>query len=482
MNNAQGDGRTPATVELLAAYKKLPPGWLHKRFGLSDGYGGVSMPYLYRSRLRKFVQTSNPTYWDNNNELQCTAYIDAVTLTAARDRRELVIGEGESDRWTLELHGIPALGVPGATMTKWMAAEDVAGIRRLYIVREPGKAGQDFVKGVAERLNELRFRGEAFIVDLQATCDAKDPSALHLQDPEAFEARWRRAIESAVPVLVAWPGIYPRPVLHPLALHGPAGDFVRLVAPQSEAAEAALLLQFLGVAGVAMGANAYFMTESTRQYPRLNVLLLGPTAHGRKGTAADHVKRVFTIADEEFVNNHFASGLISGEGMYRRCAPEGEQTPLNDRRVVFFEPEFAKVLENSDREGNSLSANIREVYDSGMLEVLRNKDPLKVRGVHATIVGHCTIAEYSHKLEKVSMANGFANRFLLAYVERANILPFGGAKLADSDFGEISKKVNKAILSGSAEGVVSLTADAQDLYARFYYLCDREVALYPPLI
>ena len=46
MNNAPGDGRTPATVELLAAYKKLPPGWLHKRFGLSDDHGGVSIPYL----------------------------------------------------------------------------------------------------------------------------------------------------------------------------------------------------------------------------------------------------------------------------------------------------------------------------------------------------------------------------------------------------------------------------------------------------
>ena len=98
-----------------------------------------------------------------------------------------------------------------------------------------------------------------------------------------------------------------------------------------------------------MGANAYFMTESTRRYPRLNVLLLGPTAHGRKGTAADHVKRVFTIADEEFVNNHFASGLISGEGMYRRCAPEGEQTPLNDRQSRLSEPDIREALEDPDR-------------------------------------------------------------------------------------------------------------------------------------
>ena len=146
---------------------------------------------------------------------------------------------------------------------------------------------------------------------------------------------WQRAIESAAPVLVAWPEIYPRPVLHPLALHGLAGDFVHLVAPQSEAAEAALLLQFRRAAGVAMGANAYHTTESTRHYPRLNVLLLGPTAHGRKGTAMDHVKRAFTIADEEFVKNHFASGVISGEGLYRRCAGKDGQTPHDERRSWF---------------------------------------------------------------------------------------------------------------------------------------------------
>lgn len=469
-----------ATVERVAAYMKLDPDWLRSRFAVDNEWDGMRIPYPYRERLREWVETAHPTTWRGNGE--CTAYIDEETLIAARARGELVIVEGESDRWTLEAHGIPALGVPGATMTNCIAADDAAGIERIYVIREPDDAGEKFVTAVAERLREIGFTGEPFAIDLQVTCGVKDPSDLHVRNPQAFDAKWQRVIESSKRILLAWPEIYPRPVLHPLALHGCAGEFVQLIAPQSEAAEAALLLQFLAVAGIAMGANAYVMTESTRHYPRLNLLLLGPTAHGRKGTAADHIKRAFTIADEDFVRTHFASGLVSGEGMYRRCAPQGEQTPVNERRVVFFEPEFAKVLEVSKREGNSLSANIRELYDSGSLEVLRKTDPLKVNDVHAAVVAHCTVHEYRAELDKVSMANGFANRFLLAYVERANILPFGGEKLTDHDLNSVSGRVNAAIRFGGTKCQVSWSADARDLYARFYRLCAEEGRLYPALI
>ena len=68
-------------------------------------------------------------------------------MAAARDRRELVIGEGESDRWTLELHGIPALGLPGSTMSKVITAENIVAIRRIYIIREPGNGGKTLVMG-----------------------------------------------------------------------------------------------------------------------------------------------------------------------------------------------------------------------------------------------------------------------------------------------------------------------------------------------
>ncbi|HEY2476928.1 MAG TPA: DUF3987 domain-containing protein [Candidatus Cybelea sp.] len=377
--------------------------------------------------------------------------------------------------------------MPGNTMVKFITVDDVAGMRRLFAVREPGEAGKTFVDLLVAHLPEIGFAGELFIVDLQATCGVKDPSELHIRNPQAFEAQWQHAKDKSRSVLLAWPEIYPRPVLHPLALHGCAGDFVGLISPQSEAAEAALLLQFLCVAGIAMGANHYVMTESTRHYPRIFPLLLGPTARGRKGTAADHIMRVFRIADEEFVNKHFATGMVSGEGLYGRCAPQGEQTPRADKRLVLFEPEFADVLEVCSREKSTLSGKIRQLYDLGWIEVLRSKEPLKARDVHAGFIGHCTVEEYRALLSKVSMANGFANRFLLGYVERANILPFGGENLTDKDFTPIAGKVNAAILSASEHYAkddckLSLSVSARSLWVAFYHLCAQEGSLYPGLI
>jgi hypothetical protein len=211
-------------------------------------------------------------------------------------------------------------------------------------------------------------------------------------------------------------------------------------------------------------------------------LLLGPTAYGRKGTAMDHVKRVMRIVDEEFVEKHFASGIISGEGLYERFSGKSEHSLGDDKRLVLTEPEFAKVLANCDREGNSLSANVREIYDSGSFEIMRSKNALKVRDAHAALIGHCTTAEYVDLLKSVSMANGFANRFLLAHVERENILPFGGTGLSDADYVSISEKVKDAIKSARPKSAISwkdhrpipLSDDARALYAQFYYLRAQE--------
>jgi hypothetical protein len=77
--------RTRATVELLAASKKLPQAWLRERFGLGDDRDGVVIPYPHRSRTRVLFVTSHPTMWIATCDT--TSYIDAQTLAGARDRR-----------------------------------------------------------------------------------------------------------------------------------------------------------------------------------------------------------------------------------------------------------------------------------------------------------------------------------------------------------------------------------------------------------
>jgi hypothetical protein len=61
------------------------------------------------------------------------------------------------------------------------------------------------------------------------------------------------------------------PVLHEAALLGLAGDFVRVVPPQSEADHIALLAQFLTMFGIAAGPSAHFIVESTPHPARLFV-------------------------------------------------------------------------------------------------------------------------------------------------------------------------------------------------------------------
>jgi hypothetical protein len=321
-------------------------------------------------------------------------------------------------------------------------------------------------------------------------------------DPRVFEDVTARAgeneqddgVDAERVAQTRFPELHPKPMLHPAAIHGVAGDFVRLVGPESEADDIALLLQFLSCAGIALGANVFMQVESTRHYPRINALLVGSTGDSRKGTAGDHVRRVFTMVDaseerpgENFVTRHFASGLISGEGAYQRCAPNGEETPPSDRRVVFFEPEFQRILAVCKREGNNLSANIRELYDHGTLEVLRRKDPLKVRDVHAAVVAHITGYELRQELESVSMANGFVNRFVLTHVEGAQteeeLLPFGGAKLDDGQFAPIARRLSAAIVDAAARPrEIAWSAAARPLYADFYKLCRRHRRNQPPLI
>src|SRR5437868_8277039 len=88
--------------------------------------------------------------------------------------------------------------------------------------------------------------------------------------------------------------------LAPAAFHGLAGEIVRTIEPHSEADPAALLVQVLVAFGSAAGRSAYVAVEADRHYPNLFVVLVGPTAKGRKGTSWGHVRRLFALAASDW--------------------------------------------------------------------------------------------------------------------------------------------------------------------------------------
>lgn len=205
-----------ATVAALAAHKRLPESYL-RELGMRDGCNGVEIPLVDLEgkeigvRTRPYVETAHPTFWDRNGA-RCAYHRGRETFDKAREQGAIVFVEGESDAATLWLYDIPAVGIPGATMTNHILPEYVEGVSRIYVVREPADsdkndAGAVFQAGVQSQLTKIGFGGELLSLDLKATHNVKDPSDLHIALCEeygstaglspAFHDAWMHLINAA---------------------------------------------------------------------------------------------------------------------------------------------------------------------------------------------------------------------------------------------------------------------------------------------
>jgi hypothetical protein len=92
-----------------------------------------------------------------------------------------------------------------------------------------------------------------------------------------------------------------------------------------------------------------------------------------------------------------------------------------DKRLLVTEPEFASALRVMGRDGNTLSAIIREAWDTGDLNILNKNSPVKATDARVSIIGHVTHEELRRYLDRTELANGFANRFLWICVKRSKL-------------------------------------------------------------
>lgn len=282
--------------------------------------------------------------------------------------------------------------------------------------------------------------------------------------------------ESAEP-LTSRVAIWPEP-LDDAAYYGLAGDFVRTIAPHTEADPVALLAQLLVAFGNLINRGAHFVAEADRHYTNLFAVLVGRTAKGRKGSAWGQVRARVRLADPDWAADRIQSGLSSGEGLISavrdaitKLEPVREHGRITgyeevvadpgvaDKRLLVFEPELASTLRVLGREGNTLSAIIRQAWDSGELRVLTKNSPAKATGAHISLIGHITADELRRYLDRTEAGNGFANRFLFLCVKRANVLPEGGA-LHTVDFGPLLRRLEEAVDFAKRLGDHELRRDA----------------------
>jgi DNA-binding transcriptional ArsR family regulator len=333
---ASGDARSEhgCTLKEYSEEKKLPEGFL-RGLGLRDvtylEKPAVRIPYPdeegQESAVRFRVSLDGPDKFRWRSGNQPLPY-GLRLLDEARAAGFVVLVEGESDCHTLWYHEIPALGIPGVNNWKEGWAAHLDSIDKIYAVIEPDQGGDTLrekltgCEAIRERLHLLNL-GEH-----------KDPSALHLTDPDRFKERFEVALEDAKP----W-----------IELERAEAEAEARVAwdrCQELAEETDILGRFAeelarsGVAGESRIAKLLYLAVTSRLLERpVSIALKGPSSGGKS-----HVlERVLSFVPE--------SAYYALTAMSERTLAYSEE-PIRHRFLVIYEAagvsgEFATYLMRS---------------------------------------------------------------------------------------------------------------------------------------
>jgi hypothetical protein len=269
------------------------------------------------------------------------------------------------------------------------------------------------------------------------------------------------------------------------AFHGLAGDVVRAIEPHTEASREALLINFLVAFGNAVDTGPHALAEADRHGCNLFAVLVGQTSKGSKGSSWGHIRELFKRADPQWADNRILGGLSSGEGLIWSVRdPISKKEPIkekgrhtgeyqaievdpgiSDKRLMVMEAEFASVLQVMARETNTLSAIIRQSWDSGTLRTMTKNTPAQATGAHISILGHITQEELTRHLSETEAANGFGNRFLWVCTKRGRVLPEGGG---EPHYNELIQHLHNALELGRSLGHVKRDDQAREAWSMVY--------------
>jgi hypothetical protein len=220
----------------------------------------------------------------------------------------------------------------------------------------------------------------------------------------------------------------PWPTLSDAALHGAAGEMVKLVAPHTEADPAAILVQLLAVFGATLGPGPHFLAGNDRHQAIIHPLIVGRTNNGAKGTALALVETIRNYALPDF-SACIASGLSSAEGLIEHVRdPSGMPDDkkfdpgVTDKRLLIKESEYKSVLVRMRRDGNTLAQTLRDSWDCRTLRTLtRRHNRLTATQPHIVVIGHVTPREFRATLQDSDISGGSVNRLLICLSRRSRL-------------------------------------------------------------
>lgn len=266
-------------------------------------------------------------------------------------------------------------------------------------------------------------------------------------------------------------------------LYGLVGDVARAGSDNTEANPFAIALNFMAYLSAAIGRGAYSYIGNTRHHARLFGLHVGRSGRGRKGDAVSLIHRLdmaIRAADQYIAPQVHTGGLSTREGLALMIhdgwtAGKTEVEPIHDKRLFVVEPEFANVLHQGKREGNTLSSALRDAWDGGSIKPATKGQPrIWASNPHICLSAAITPGELHGLMAARELTNGFANRFLTIWAERTGMLPFPRAT-PQAEVNALAQRVIEVIrLAGGDRYAerdmteVKMSQAAQALFARLY--------------
>ncbi len=215
-------------------------------------------------------------------------------------------------------------------------------------------------------------------------------------------------------------------------LYGFVGEVALAGSDGTETNPYAIAANFMAYLSCAIGRKVYLPVGNTWHHARLFCLHIGRSGRGRKGDAVQLVMRIDQALRE--LNDSFApqihrGGLSTREGlvalMHDQYRQGKQEFPaIEDKRLWVIESEFANVLHQGRREGNTLSAALRDCWDGVSLKPATKSNRMFASHPHVCLSGAISPGELTGLMSTRELTNGFANRFLMIWAERSQILPF----------------------------------------------------------
>jgi hypothetical protein len=274
------------------------------------------------------------------------------------------------------------------------------------------------------------------------------------------------------------------PPLDPAVFDCYLGTVVEKLADSTEGDPIGILASLICAAGVHLGQRPHIRAGDDKHPLLVWPLIVGRTGGGRKGASWSTPKRLLSATDPFFASSNVRSGLTSGEGLAavfadndadddtaltgrgKKASQGPSLLPPGDLRLLVFEPEWAGVMARMKREGNALSATLRQAWEGGDLSTL-NVTARIAPSSHVGLLAHITPDEFRAKVSASDLAGGTYNRFLPIAVARSKFLPMASGAAPDL-VAELAAAFSVRLKQGAQIGSLGFTDRGALLWRRLY--------------